>query len=611
MISMVSLFAVLGLLLIFGLFANVGRTTTRKLETQNAADSASIGAAQEMARAMNSFTSANHLMGELTALCILHHGFGGDELDERKSPKRNPKWSGRPGAEGGDLRALIGMAYNIAKAFTTTAPIKPLEAAYKQIDVRPQVPITGGAIGDAHSRLKQVVTWAFVAHAIGGILYLLGDVVQVIPIVGQILAAIFKVIAIIIMTAAMTFEVKCLEEFFVLKGLKIMAEVLLIVKLPLMGTRGVPGIISAIGNPTASYSTAVFAQTPRQMDLAVTGLAKDNMAVGTTYPPYAAKQAAAVAEAGAAAVGNDLDVPVAGMPVHRDQSKPPQEVDPLQPQRTNQGIPNPPVLSDNIYVFDHSAYTSLLKSNNNKQLKEWRESQLVRATTPWVQYWRVPLLQFGEDALLLSRFKCYYWDRTDEYTLKLTARLHLGKTSPTNGGRAIFGVRPLVVKGWKPNANPTKGKEDWTKESGSRKADELFCTVAFAHREKIPLTSERIFRQPNPDGIVCFSQAMCYNANPQRTSWPQGFQPQIGWDTLNWINEVREFPGLRPNDDTYPVPRGVIEPKFRVNWQAKLVPVSRLNEPAYFAAAATGIYGKPMQRMSPVFLLDTSITKTH
>jgi hypothetical protein len=104
---------------------------------------------------------------------------------------------------------------------------------------------------------------------------------------------------------------------------------------------------------------------------------------------------------------------------------------------------------------------------------------------------------------------------------------------------------------------------------------------------------------------------MVYNANPQRNSTPNGFQPQIGWDTLNWENAVREFPGLRPNDDSYPVPDNVVEPRVRINWQAKLVPVSRLNEPAFLAVAAGGLYGKPIQRVSPAFLLDRPITKTH
>ena len=617
MISLVSLFAVLGLLLLFGLFANVGRTATRKVETQNTADAASLAAANEMARAMNSFTAANHLMGELTALCVLHHGFGGDVLDKDPNlePRKKNTFSGVPGAEGGDVNTFVGVTFNLAKAFcnASTIPIKPYEQAYEEVYKKQQnKTITGGAIGDSHTRLKQVLTWAYAAHAVAGLLWLIADVVQNIPIIGTAVAVILKIVAGIIAASAYAFELKCWQEMLVLRGLKLMAVGLYYtLKMPLMGKGGIPGLISALGNPTASYSTAVFAQTPLQMDKAVKGVSERNNAPATTYPPFAAKQAAAVAEAGAAAVDNDLDVPVAGMPVHRDQSKPPAETADYSRRAPNNGIPNPPVLGDNSYVHDHAAYTSLLTSNRNRPLKQWRESQLVRATTPWVQYWRVPFLRFGEDALLLSRFKCFYWDRTDEFTLKLTARLHLGKALPDDSGNKLFGVRPLVMKGWQPNATPQKGKEDWTKATGSARADELFGTVAFADRPTLPMTSGRIFRQPNPDGLTAYAQAMVYNANPQRDSSPNGFQPQIGWDTLNWENAVREFPGLRPNDDSYPVPDNVAEPRVRINWQAKLVPVSRLNEPAFLAAAAGGLYGPPIQRVSPAFLLDRPITKTH
>lgn len=618
MISIISLFAVLGLLLLFGLFANAGKTATRKLEVQNGADAAAHAASLEMARAMNSFTTANHLMGELTALAILHHGFGGDELDEGRKPKRNGSWYGTPGREGGDLRALIGMAWNLADKFCTTVPafLKPLKQAYDRVNPNssPQVPITGGAIGDSHSRLKQVLTWAYCAHAVGGLLWLIADVVQVIPIIGTILSTIFKIIAGIIMGACLVFEGKCLEEMILLEGMKLMAEGLLYTtKIPLMGKSGVPGIISAIGNPSASYTTAVFAQTPYQMKKAVDAVSTENKVTGETYPPFVAKEAAAVAEAAAAAAGKDLNVPVAGMPVHRDQSKPPAEnppqTDPSK-QKANT-LPIPPVLGDNAYVFDHAAFTSKLKSNS-AQLKEWRQSQLVRATSPWVQYWRVPLLQFGEDALLLARFKCFYWDRTDEYTLSLTARLHLGKTSATGSGNALFGVRPAVIKDWKPTGTPQKGKEEWTKSSGTERADELFSTVAFATRPAQQITSVRIYRQPNPGGLSAYAQGIVYNANSQQTTWPATVQPRIGWDTLNWINDVQEFPGARPTDDTYPVPSGVVEPRVRVNWQAKLVPVSRLHEPAFLAAAAIGTYGPAVQRVSPLFFpADLSLTKTH
>jgi hypothetical protein len=229
-------------------------------------------------------------------------------------------------------------------------------------------------------------------------------------------------------------------------------------------------------------------------------------------------------------------------------------------------------------------------------------------------------LTFGEQVLLLSRFKAHYWDRTDEFTLKLTARLHLGKSKASEGGRAVLGVRPFVVKGWGPGL-PKKGEEAWTKAEGSRRADELFGTVAFASRPALPLTSAAIFRRTNPDGLTAFAQAMVYNGNPQSPGGPADLQPQVGWDTLNWANRVKEFPGDRPGDDSYPVP-SVERPRIKLNWQAKLVPVSRLNEPVFLGLLGVESlpgspipegedYGPSIRRLAPFFLADTPITKLH
>src|SRR5262249_31255323 len=57
-----------------------------------------------------------------------------------------------------------------------------------------------------------------------------------------------------------------------------------------------------------------------------------------------------------------------------------------------------------------------------RQLRDPSRSQLVRATTPWVQYWRLPLLRWGEKTVLLARFKCYYLRWSNEFTLLLCRR---------------------------------------------------------------------------------------------------------------------------------------------------------------------------------------------
>jgi hypothetical protein len=137
-----------------------------------------------------------------------------------------------------------------------------------------------------------------------------------------------------------------------------------------------------------------------------------------------------------------------------------------------------------------------------------------------------------------------------------------------------------------------KGSEPWTKQSGSRRADELFCVLAFARRVPFRIASS-LYDQPNQDGIVAFAQAMAYNANPQIGPSGGGRQPRVGWDTLNWDNQVAEFPRSGP------------KPKIKLNWQAKLVPGTRIDELPL--RIASGPIGNVIRRLIP----KSSLGNTH
>ena len=80
-VSIVTLFAVLGLLILIGLVGNAGHAVNRRIETQNASDAAAIASSQWMARGMNSMTATNHMLGELTAIVAIHEALGGPEVD--------------------------------------------------------------------------------------------------------------------------------------------------------------------------------------------------------------------------------------------------------------------------------------------------------------------------------------------------------------------------------------------------------------------------------------------------------------------------------------------------------------------------------------------------
>lgn len=80
-VSIVTIFAVLSLVVLVGLVGNVGHAVNEKLEVQHAADNTALSSAQWMARSMNSVTASNHLIGQSTALSVIHLSLGGPEAD--------------------------------------------------------------------------------------------------------------------------------------------------------------------------------------------------------------------------------------------------------------------------------------------------------------------------------------------------------------------------------------------------------------------------------------------------------------------------------------------------------------------------------------------------
>ena len=61
---------------------NVGGAVKQKVELQNAADASILSSSSMTARGMNAITLTNHMLGELTALMVLHEALGGTELDD-------------------------------------------------------------------------------------------------------------------------------------------------------------------------------------------------------------------------------------------------------------------------------------------------------------------------------------------------------------------------------------------------------------------------------------------------------------------------------------------------------------------------------------------------
>jgi hypothetical protein len=494
MISLVSLFAVLGLLVLFGLFANIGRTTARKLETQNAADAVAHAAAVEMARGLNAVSAANHLIGEFAALCVIHHAFGGDELDEG----RDPDDQGKLLEKSSDLAVDLSFAAAMA-ATPIPLPYQPARDAARQ-RLR-----AGAAIHDSRIQLRKVLVRAFELHAAAGAM-------QKFPLTAPAGAALAPI--------CYAVELKVWQEWLVLDALELMARSTVPAKKAIQMVT-VPGL--------QLYAHGAVAVAPGQMKTAADEIGARNAATGRVSP----------------CVRNDFLSPGLKLPVVREPARP----------------------------------------------ADWKKSQLVRATTPWVQSWRTPWLAFGLGTLTLSGFKHHYFDWTNTFTRTITDRLRRED------------VRLYVLPGWEPGRRE-KGTEDWTRADGSRQADELFCAVGFAHRPAARVTSFRIFRQANPDGMVAYAQGMAYGANPQTPNPGRQQQPRLGWDTLQWASPVREFDGGTDEGGYFNIPDAP-EPRIGLNWQAKLVPTTRLVEAASWQTGALGT----VIRRTPPWHMD--LTGTH
>ena len=108
-LTLVTVITVLSMVVLAGFIGNVGHVVTKKMETQNAADTVALTSAQWMARGMNAVTATNHLLGEATALATVIEAIGGPEVDE--GMKDYPEQS----------RILD----ELIRGFRVAAPIKP------------------------------------------------------------------------------------------------------------------------------------------------------------------------------------------------------------------------------------------------------------------------------------------------------------------------------------------------------------------------------------------------------------------------------------------------------------------------------------------------------
>ena len=156
MVSFATLLALLFLAVFMGLVANSGQIVTRKIEAQNAADAVAYSSSVWIARGMNAVTAANHMIGELQAMYVLHHSLGGKFLDEEDSSEEN---SDGLGAANGGLDA----SYMTPSPGSVMKPNKPYDEVKKNPNASKE-----STIYKAKRQLKFVLTGAYAVHTAGG-----------------------------------------------------------------------------------------------------------------------------------------------------------------------------------------------------------------------------------------------------------------------------------------------------------------------------------------------------------------------------------------------------------------------------------------------------------
>jgi hypothetical protein len=217
-------------------------------------------------------------------------------------------------------------------------------------------------------------------------------------------------------------------------------------------------------------------------------------------------------------------------------------------------------------------------------------SQLGRATFPWVNYHRQPMVEYLKQHCPISEAHEIYLDETIGAAIRLCDVLQrTGKVVPyVLGNVATPDENPTPAnKDQTPHdlgpAFPDKGYERWTDEPAD--ADRLFAVLCIVEWPETSLPApaflDALGHLPKR---FAYAQALVYNANPQQRN-PRRIdlrikrivpdrQPATGWDTLQWQERKGKMPFEMIAKGTYEPLRSE-HPRIHVNWQAKLVPVSQ------------------------------------
>ena len=726
-IALVTIFAVLGMIVMAGFVGNVGHVVTSKVGSQNAADAVAFSSAQWMARGMNAATATNHLLGEATALVVVIEALGGPEADakfEAYPPQSRVTDEVNRGLV--DLATIDGLAvYGAPQAGKLDK--KFLNAVVnKLISKEDKKHKAFATIYDSKLVLKKKVATRLIAKSIAN------AGLWVPPPWGWLSA----IPAYVVHIAADVSLGELGVEYVILEGLErlVANDVIRGLKVTVFENKLIPAIAAhgdyLAGRPSliskrpagdssvvnnavrqslehlgevyhvkaAIYPTAITLEIPN-----VVSIAKLRLPIAAEAPPSLSGTKAGKYEK---EWGDDeLKFEDPGDPTAEIKEKMAENKRKLENRirQLEQGIAfltklfndvqdlkertgvdgteriafqkeqteiatdiaqkrkelqdrkkdletlkakeaeidkalsqlakAPPGSGNLSAKVTHLALEGIVQSRpsgtgagtnpqNSPQIgmnqAEERTTQWVRATYPYVDAFRAPILAMFREHLDECEAAKHYKKWTDRYTLTKAWQFRSGyrfrkseSKKDANGDPEGEWFRdqkfqPLtayvMVEKFDPGKEPEsprpgarriqKGYEEWTKDTDDAKkmAEEMLTVVGMTHRDLEPLFSPVVFPAASKHGITTYAQAMFYNANeqtPAELDKQSTTQAKIGWDTLNWDpaksvpewgTELSQSPAKWPWDlfdteDDTSVWLG--NAAVKLNWQAKLMPVTK------------------------------------
>lgn len=606
-LSFVTCIVVLFFTVLLALVLNTGGAVKQKVDLQNAADASILTSTSVAARGMNAITMTNHLVGELTAILVIHEALGGSTMDDLIADGNT---DGKTSSTSQDLNSRMDQLF-----------LLDLDRPYRDFDEKvirnlkrdghgSEVDgkhLAFASIFDSRLTLKYTMTLCLVGRAAA-------FAVKFIPIVGPALST-----ALHITISVVVFKI--LQEVLLLDGIEILArgfsqiakrKIIENQLLPFMENYGqvcvkqFPRIGEKVAKEAAKRNGVTLHLFPERLELPVEREPAPSGGGGSEPEagPHRRKTVADFLDD-----INSVTDKISSF-LSLDFFSPGEKSKVKLPPGVNQ--PNEPP-ADGYGPGVNFARDDLPRSSDWDEVKR---SQWVRASYPHVRAWRKPIRSWFSGTLFFAQTSVWYSQWTNRYALAKPYRYRTGEYA---GG----GNTALAMYVMKSEPQSGKGREPWT--TADRQAEQLFTQMAFVHRTAKTPVGAFLFGSGPKDGMVAYGQAIVYNANPQDPAADGNalgtFQPTVGWDTLNWTSPTSaarayEFPNgddsgfdITPPGVPFVTFRKASEhPQMKLNWQAKLTPVTRYGEARKSNAASMPAN---MERILSKLPTDLGTFKTH